>query len=245
MEPLTTDAAACKGETQNIVMVSQVVFESEVIFSALGVEYVRINIHSLTTSFGTPVWLLIYSQSQDFFLHDRVYVYRERSEKGENTGHVSSSSRLDQGLLSKYRRLQFTRTHQNRTTEVCQNTLMSHFYYNIQMIVSEFQHMDQPWPAAVVQALCAGVKVWAFSSLSTNWASFTHHSLPGYCCWPGLIVFWWCRLSHRATKLKSPQTAFLTSLHSVHCGAAVESANRANLWRLFAAAGWCKSATQH
>lgn len=50
MEPLTTDAAACKGETQNIVMVSQVVFENEVIFSALGVEYVRIN-----TSFGTPV----------------------------------------------------------------------------------------------------------------------------------------------------------------------------------------------
>lgn len=55
MEPLTTDAAACKGETQNIVMVSQVVFENEVIFSALGVEYVRINIHLLTTSFGTPV----------------------------------------------------------------------------------------------------------------------------------------------------------------------------------------------
>lgn len=154
-------------------MVSQVVFENEVIFSALGVEYVRINIHSLTTSFGTPVWLLIYSQSQEFFLHDRVYVYRERSEKGENTGHVSSSSssRLDQGLLSKYSRLQFTRTHQNRTTEVCQNTLMSHFYYNIQMIVSEFQHMDPPWPAAVVQALCAGIKVWVFSSLSTNWES--------------------------------------------------------------------------
>lgn len=55
MEPLTTDTVAFKGETQDIIMVSQVVFENEVIFSALDVEYVRINIHSLTTSFGTPV----------------------------------------------------------------------------------------------------------------------------------------------------------------------------------------------
>lgn len=94
--------------------------------------------------------------------------FTENGLKKEKTQDTLAAAAADQGLLSKYSRLQFTRTHQNRTTEVCQNTLMSHFYYNIQMIVSEFQHMDPPWPAAVVQALCAGVKVWVFSSLSTN-----------------------------------------------------------------------------
>ncbi len=37
-----------------------------------------------------------------------------------------------------------------------------------------------------------------FGPLSTNWASFKHHSLPDYCCWPcpslydySVPIFWW------------------------------------------------------
>ncbi len=57
-----------------------------------------------------------------------------------------------------------------------------------------------------------------FGPLSTNWASFKHHNLPEYCCWPRPSLYdysepiFWCtssRIMHHVTKLKSSQTGFL------------------------------------
>ncbi len=95
------------------------------------------------------------------------------------------------------RRIQFTPDHQNRTIEDWKTLpgLMSlDFCCDIQMIESEFGVKNmKAW--FILPCLygsgwcwwCNGVRdifLAHFGSLSTNSASFKHHSLPEYCCWP-------------------------------------------------------------
>ncbi len=58
------------------------------------------------------------------------------------------------------------------------------FCCDIQMVGSEFDVKNMKawwwwWCNAVGDIFLAH-----FGPLSTNWASFKHHSLPEYCCWP-------------------------------------------------------------
>ncbi len=96
------------------------------------------------------------------------------------------------------------------------------FCCDIQMVGSEFYVKDMkawiyPWKHGWWW-WCKGVGdifLAHFGPLSTNWASFKHHSLPEYFCWPcpslydySVPIFWW-RIMHHVTKLKSSQTGFL------------------------------------
>ncbi len=95
---------------------------------------------------------------------------------------------------NRTRRLQFTQAHQNWTIEDWKMLpdLMS--LDLIQMLGSEFGVKNMK---AWIILFCLNGSGWwwwcngvgdillaHFGSLSTNWASFKHHSLPEYCCWP-------------------------------------------------------------
>ncbi len=96
------------------------------------------------------------------------------------------------------RRIQFTQTHQNCTTEAQQKIvkplpgLMSlDFWCDIQMGHNLAQRTWKHGSSCLVSTVQAagGVMVWGGYFLGTlwapiNWASFKHHSLPEYCCWP-------------------------------------------------------------
>ncbi len=105
---------------------------------------------------------------------------------------------------NRKQRIQFTQNHQNWTIEDWKNVVSSD--------ESRFllQHSDgvRIWrkdPSCLVSTVQAGggVMVWGIFSwhtlgpFSTNWASFKHHSLPEYCCWPcpslydySVPIFW-------------------------------------------------------
>ncbi len=92
------------------------------------------------------------------------------------------------------RRIQFTQTHQNWTLEDWKNVawsdesrfLLRHSDGRVRIWRKEHESMD---PSCLVWCWgwCNGVGdifLAHFGTLSTNWASFNHHSLPEYCCWP-------------------------------------------------------------
>ncbi len=90
--------------------------------------------------------------------------------------------------------------------------------------------MDPSCLISMVQVGGGGVMVWGIFSwhtfgtlLSTNWASFKHHSLPEYCCWPcpslhdyssHRLMATSSSIMHHVTKLKSSQTGFLNMTRS-------------------------------
>ncbi len=87
--------------------------------------------------------------------------------------------------------------------------------------------------------MCGG---YFLGTLSTNWASFKHHSLPEYCWWPCPSLYdysvpiFWCtssRIIQHVTKIKSSQTGFLnmtmSSLYSNGLHSHQISINRAPL----------------
>ncbi len=76
--------------------------------------------------------------------------------------------------------------------------------------------MDPSCFVSTVQARGGGVMVCGdiflahFGPLSTNWASFKHHSLPEYCCWPcpslydySVPIFWCYFQQHNAPSQSS------------------------------------------
>ncbi len=97
---------------------------------------------------------------------------------------------------NRTRRIQFTQTQQNWTTEDCRNIAWSdesRFLLLHSDVGSEFGVKNMK---AWIILPCLNGSGWCwfndvgdivlahFGSLSTNWASFKHHSLPEYCCWP-------------------------------------------------------------
>ncbi len=128
-------------------------------------------------------------------------------------------------------RLQFTQAHQNWTIEDCKNVAWSdesRFLLQYSDVGSEFGLKNMK--AWIHPALSRWFRCWwwcngvgdiflaHFGHLSTNWASFKHHSLPEYCYWPCPSLYdysvpiFWCassRIMHHVTKLKSSQTGFL------------------------------------
>ncbi len=95
------------------------------------------------------------------------------------------------------RRIQFTQTHQNWTIEDCKNVASSdesRFLLQHSDVGSEFGVKNMK---AWIILPCLNGSGWCwwcngvgdiflahFGPFSTNWASFKHHSLPEYCCWP-------------------------------------------------------------
>ncbi len=78
-----------------------------------------------------------------------------------------------------------------------------------------------------------------FGPLSTNWASFKHHSLPEYCCSMSIPLWLQCtnilmatssRIMHHVTKLKSSQTGFLNMTMSSLCSNGLHSHQIWILW---------------
>jgi len=121
-----------------------------------------------------------------------------------NTQHVEPWSRWTTATEHTHRchscqmrtagnRLQFTRAHQNWTIE---DWNCSQFFCNIQMGVriwhKQYESMDTSCLVSTVQAgtcaWCNGVGICLFLAhfgpFCNNLASFKHHSLPKYCCWP-------------------------------------------------------------
>jgi len=94
-------------------------------------------------------------------------------------------------------RIQFTQTHQNWTIDDWKNVAWSdesRFLLYIQMVGSVFGiknmkawiHLCQ-WIHLNISGWwwwCNGVGDIYLAHFGTNWASFKHHSLPEYCCWP-------------------------------------------------------------
>ncbi len=135
---------------------------------------------------------------------------------------------------NRTRRIQFTQTHQNWSDESW--FLLLHSDVGSELGVKNMK-------AWIILPCLNGSGWWwwcngvgdiflaHFGSLSTNWASFKHHSLPGYFCWPCPSLYnysvhiFWCtssRIMHRVTNhlrlvsqiisdwfLKSSQTGFL------------------------------------
>ncbi len=101
---------------------------------------------------------------------------------------------------NRKRRIQFTQDHQNWTTEIGKTLprlLSLDFCYDIQMVGSELgvKKGTRVQHRSILPRLkgsgwcwwCNGVGdifLAHFGPFSTNWASFEHHSLPEYCCWP-------------------------------------------------------------
>ncbi len=98
---------------------------------------------------------------------------------------------------NRTRRIQFTQTHQNWTTEDCKNVGWSDeswFLLRHSDVGSEFGVKNMK--AWIILPCLNGSGCWwwcngvgdiflaHFGLISTNWASFKHHSLPEYCCWP-------------------------------------------------------------
>ncbi len=98
---------------------------------------------------------------------------------------------------NRTRRIQFTQDQQNRTIEDCKNVAWSDeswFLLQHSDVGSEFGVKNMK--AWIILPCLNGSGCWwwcngvgdiflaHFGSLSTNWASFKHHSLPEYCCWP-------------------------------------------------------------
>ncbi len=129
------------------------------------------------------------------------------------------------------RRIQFTPDHQNWTIEDCRNVAWSdesRFLLQHSDVGSEFGVKNMK--AWIILPCLSGSGWWwwcngvgdifltHFGSISTNWASFKHHSLPEYCCCPCPSLYdysvhiFWCtssRITHHVTKLRSSQTGFL------------------------------------
>ncbi len=94
------------------------------------------------------------------------------------------------------RRIQFTQTHQNWTIEDCKNVAWSDesWFLLHSDVGSVFGVKNmKAWiilPCLNGSGWCwwcngvGGIFLAHFGSLSTNWASFKHHSLSEYCCWP-------------------------------------------------------------
>ncbi len=109
---------------------------------------------------------------------------------------------------TRTRRIQFTQAHQHRTIEDCTIVAWSDeswFLLQYSDVGSEF--VIKNMKAWILPGLngsgwwwCNGVGdifLAHFGSLSINWASFKHHSLPEYCCWPcpslyyySVPIFW-------------------------------------------------------
>ncbi len=100
---------------------------------------------------------------------------------------------------NRTRRIQFTQAHQNWTIKDWKNVawsdesrfLLQHSDGRVRIWCKEHESMDLSCLVSTVQAAGGGgVMVWGvfywhtLGTLSTNWASFKHHSLPEYCCWP-------------------------------------------------------------
>ncbi len=89
------------------------------------------------------------------------------------------------------RRIQFTQDHQNWTIEDCKNVwsdeslFLLHSDGRVRIWRKEHESMDPSCLVSTVQT-AGGVMVSGYflGTLSTNWVSFKHHSLPEYCCWP-------------------------------------------------------------
>ncbi len=127
------------------------------------------------------------------------------------------------------RRIQFTQTQQNWTTEDRKHVVWSDesgFLLHSD-VGSEFGVKNmKAW--IILPCLngsgwwwcngVGGIFLTHFGSLSINRASFKHHSLPEYCFWPCPSLYdysvhiFWCtssRIMHHVTKIKSSQTGFL------------------------------------
>ncbi len=95
-------------------------------------------------------------------------------------------------------RLQFSQAHQNWTIEDCKNVawsdesqfLLRHSDGNVRIWCKEHEKHGSILPCLQGSGWwwwCNGVGdsfLAHFWPLSTNWASFKHHSIPKYCCWP-------------------------------------------------------------
>ncbi len=92
------------------------------------------------------------------------------------------------------RRLQFTQAHQHWTIKDWKNvawsdeswSMLRHSDGRVRIWHKEHESMD---PSCFVSTVQAGggvgdIFLAHFGPLSTNWASFKHHSIPDYCCWP-------------------------------------------------------------
>jgi len=108
------------------------------------------------------------------------------------------------------RRIQFPQDHQNWTIQDCKNVAWSdesRFLLQHSDVGSEFGVKNMK---AWIILPCLNGSGWCwwcngvgdiflahFGVFSTNWASFKHHSLPEYCCWPcpslydySVPIFW-------------------------------------------------------
>ncbi len=91
------------------------------------------------------------------------------------------------------RRIQFTQDHQNRTIEDWKNVAWSdESWFLLHSDVGSVFGVKNMKAWIILPCLngsgccwCNGVGgIFSWHTLSTNWASFKHHSLPEYCCWP-------------------------------------------------------------
>ncbi len=110
---------------------------------------------------------------------------------------------------NRKRSLQFAQDHQNWTIEDWKTVvwsdecrfLLRYSDGRVRIWRKELESMAPSCLVSTVQAGGGGVMVWGILSwhtlLSTNWASFKHHRLPEYCCWPcpslydySVPIFW-------------------------------------------------------
>ncbi len=134
--------------------------------------------------------VLSISQTADLlgFSHTTISrVYREWSGKEK----ISSERQL-----CGWKWIQFTQTHQNWTTEDCKNVAWSdESWFLLHSDVGSVFGVKNMKAWIILPCLngsgwcwwcngAEGIFLAHFGSISTNWASFKHHSLPEYCFWP-------------------------------------------------------------